>query len=63
VFYKAGFWVYPFMSALNSFGRAVFFVVAVILAAFLYKLGEYLNAILWNQNNTINKKQTKSNKD
>lgn len=52
-----GFWVYPFMSVMSNQARVAFFAGAAVFIAFLYKLGEWTNALMWPQKVNKNKKK------
>ena len=53
VFNYAGYWVYPFLGLLNPFTRGLFFIKTILISAFIYKIGEWLNEFLWSENKLI----------
>ena len=57
-----GFWVYPFMKKLSAFSRGLFFAKSVLYAAFLYKLGDVINSLLWRRKEATSTSVEKSPK-
>jgi Na+-transporting methylmalonyl-CoA/oxaloacetate decarboxylase gamma subunit len=49
------------MKVIGPAGLGVFFVVTVFLAAFLYKLGEWINSAFWSQGSESSSKSKKAN--
>jgi hypothetical protein len=52
VAYDGNFWVYPFLRVLTPVNRGLFFAIAIFFLAFLYKVGEMWNALLWPRQST-----------
>ncbi|XP_020724160.2 androgen-induced gene 1 protein isoform X2 [Bombus terrestris] len=56
IFYKSGIWVYPILDVLPLPLRIVFFIVMLLIAVFLYLIGEAVDNFLWGNEYTKNKK-------
>jgi hypothetical protein len=47
VAFVGGFWVYPFLEFMPPLYKGIFFVKAMLVMVFFYKLGEIINHFYW----------------
>ena len=52
--YFGGFWVYEVLAVLEPFNRFLFITGLLVFASILYKLGEVVNKVFW-QNAIVSK--------